>query len=265
MNISFKFRLLGTLVISNMCVLILGASAYFFLGEVGTRLSNFTAGIFHRLEIANDLRQSANARAISVRNAALLDDPVQLESAYRDFEKYQKSTSDALDSLQSVAKQAQPPQNVVESIQKIASIENKYAPLAKEIVDALRSGRKPEAIKKIQTVCTPTLIELTNAIDDYMAITTRTKNFISETQSTTFSQRVTLTVTAVLSLLISIALGTLLWRNIKVTLGAEPEDLRKMLGELSDGKLNAVTAATPLAAAILNRRHGQGAVPSRIR
>ncbi len=241
MNISFKSRLLGTLLISNLCVLILGASAYFFLGQVGARLENFTAGIFHRLEIANDLRQSANARAIAVRNAALLDDPVQLESVFKEFEKYQKSTSDALDSLQSVARQAQLPQNVVESIQKIASVENKYAPVAKEIVTDLRSGRKPEAIKKIQTVCTPTLIELTNAIDEYMSITdTRTKNFISETQSTTLSQRVALTITAVLSLLISIALGILLWRNIKVTLGAEPEDLRKMLGELSDGKLNAV-------------------------
>ena len=271
MNLTFRSRLLSTLLISNICVLVLGASSYFFLGQVSGRLENFTAGIFHRLSLANELRSSANFRAISVRNAALLDDPAQMDTAFKDFDKYQKSTDQALRELEAAAKSAQLPQNVVYSINQISTIEAKYAPLAKDIVDDIRAGRKPEAVKKIQTVCTPTLNALMVAINDYMVLTDgRTKAYIAETESTTGAQRTTLTVTALLSLAISVALGVMLLANIRTTLGEEPETLRKLLGSLAEGNLNAIDPAkgavsNSIFSAMLQMQNKMSAVVAKVR
>ena len=241
MAIKFKSRMLGTLLISNVCVLVLGVAAYFFLGQVSARLENFTTGIFHRLELANAVRDSASARAISVRNAVLLDDPAQREVAFKDFEKYQTATANNLATLKSAASTAELPQNVVTSIEKIITVETKYAPVAAEIVGNIRNGLKAEAISKIQTVCTPTLNELVAAIDEYMVLTNaRTAAYIGDTESATNAQRVTLAVTALLSLGLSVALGISLWRSIRSTLGDEPETLRALLGALAHGDLNAI-------------------------
>ena len=241
MTIKFKTRMLGTLLISNVCVLVLGTAAYFFLGQVSARLENFTTGIFHRLELANAVRDAASARAIAVRNAVLLDDPAQREVAFKDFEKYQKSTADNLEALKAAESAAQLPQNVLDSIQKISVVETKYAPVAADIVGNIRNGLKAEAIAKIQTVCTPTLNELIAALDEYMVITNaRTESYISETESNTNAQRATLAVTALLSLALSVALGFSLWRSIRSTLGDEPETLRALLAALAHGDLNAI-------------------------
>ena len=244
MNLTFRSRLTVTLLISNICVLILGVAAYFFLGQVGDRLERFTQGIFHRLELANELRAAANVRAIAVRNAALIEDPAQQAAAFQQFELSQKSTDDALLALQSAAQAANLPQNVLDAIQKIANVENRYAPLAKDIVGDIQAGRKPEAIKKIQTVCTPALAELISAIDAYMAMTDqRTKLFIADTQSTTSNQRLTLVIVALVSLLLSVALGMTLRRNVRTTLGEEPEALHALLDALAYGNLTAIGAA----------------------
>ena len=241
MTLTFKSRLFGTLLATNLCVLVLGMSSYFFLGQVGARLENFTIGILHRLELAHELQQATNARAIAVRNATLLDDPTQKTIAFDEFAAHQKATAESLSALQGAVRDAQLPASVVSSVQRIAAIEAKYAPAAREIVSDLKSGRKAQAIEKIQTACTPTLSELTAAINEYMRVTDeRTKDYIRETESSTRAQRIILTTTAVTSLLISAVLGFLLLRNIHATLGDEPEAIREMLGELANGKLYAI-------------------------
>ena len=241
MSVSFKSRLVATLLVSNLCVLVLGVASYFFLGQVADRLDRFTAGIFHRLELANDLRSAANTRAIAVRNAALLEDPTLQAQAFAEFDKNQQATADALQALQAAASAAQLPSSVMERIQKIATVETRYAPLAKEIVDDLRAGRRPEAQKKIQTVCTPTLAELITSINEYMDLTDqRTKAFIIETRSSTASQRLTLSITALVSLVLSILLGVALRRNVRAMLGDEPETLNTLLYGLAHGNLTVI-------------------------
>jgi methyl-accepting chemotaxis protein len=241
MSLLFKSRLIGTLLFINLCVLVLGVSSYFFLGQVGTRLDGLTHGIFHRLELANDFRLAANSRAIAVRNAALLTDGPQKEAAFKEFALDQDKAKEALGALMDSAKRADLPSVVIQKIQRIGDVEAKYAPLADQIMADLRANKKEEAIRKIDTVCTPTLTELLSVIDDYMKVTDeRTVAYIDETGSITRSQRITMLGTAIFSFVMSIFLGLMLLRNIRTTLGAEPESLGQSLGDLANGHLSAI-------------------------
>jgi len=236
---TFKSRLIGILLIINLCVMGLGGASYYFLGEVGHHLDMFTQGIYKRLETINRLREAADARALAVRNLALLSDPRQQVEAAAEFDRRETETTQALAQLTDMAARANLPVDVQSRITKISDVEARYSPVAVAIVTQLRSGQQQQAIAQIQKVCTPTLAELSAAIHDYMALTDqRSRDFVADTTSTTAWQRVAMAVTALAAFGASVILGYLLWRNIQTTLGAEPEQLTRDLGQLAQGDLS---------------------------
>jgi methyl-accepting chemotaxis protein len=235
---TFKSRLLGIILVINVCMLILGASSYYFLGSLGSRLDTFTNGIYHRLEITNRLREAADARAIAVRNLALLKDPTLSAKVLQEFDLKQKETKDSLAELQDAIAKAGVPQEVSEKVAKIAEIEAKYSPLAQSIVDKIEAGRLDEAIADIQTVCTPTLFQLNAALHDYMELTDkRTLKYVEDTSRITGWQKTAMLITALAALAISVLLGFFLQKNVLATFGAEPEVLTEYLRELAGGNL----------------------------
>jgi len=236
---TFKSRLLGILLVINVCMLILGASSYYFLGSLGARLENFTNGIYHRLEISNQLREAVDARALAVRNLALLKDASLNAKALQEFDAKQKEIKDTLTELQKAIAIGNVPAEVTEKVNKIAEIEAKYSPVAQSIVNKIKDGKLDEAIADIQTVCTPTLIQLNSAIHDYMELTDkRTVNYVQETGKITTWQKTAMLITAIASLAISIVLGFMLQKNVLATFGAEPEILQGYLQQMADGKLS---------------------------
>jgi len=236
---TFKSRLIGILVIINLCVLALGAATYYCLGDVGSRLDKFTQGIYRRLEITDRLREAADARAIAVRNMALLSDSRQQTEAGIEFDRTQAETAKALAELKEAAALANLPLDVQSKITRIAEVEARYGPVAAAIVGQLRSGQRQEAISQIQQVCTPTLAELAAAIHDYMALTDqRSREYVKDTASATAWQRAAMAVTALGALGASMLLGYLLLRSVHKTLGAETEELTQHLDELAHGDLS---------------------------
>lgn len=238
---TFKSRLLGILLVINVCMLILGASSFYFLGSLGGRLDNFTNGIYRRLEISNQLREAVDARALAVRNLALLKDASLNAKALREFEVKQKEIKDTLSELQKAIAIGNVPPEVTDKVNKIAEIEAKYSPVAQAIVNKMKDGKLDEAITDIQTVCTPTLIQLNTAIHDYMELTDkRTVNYVNETASITVWQKTAMLVTATASLAISAVFGFMLQKNVLATFGAEPETLHDQLRQMADGNLSVI-------------------------
>lgn len=236
---SFRSRLIGILLVINLCVLVLGTVSYYFLGEVGGRLELFTQGMYHRMEIATRLREAADTRAIAVRNLALLTDSDQRTKALREFDRRQAETAAALAELRQAAANAGVPKEVSEKIEKIGDVEGRYSPVAQSIVDTLKSGNHDEAVRLIQTACNPTLEELSNALHDYMMLTEqRTRAFVAETANRTGWQRIALLVIALSALTLAATLGYLLLQNVRKTLGAEPEHLTGYLDKLAGGDLS---------------------------
>lgn len=268
---TFKSRLLGILLIINICMLILGASSYYFLGSLGTRLDTFTQGIFHRLEISNRLMEAADARAIAVRNLALLKDPTLSAKALQEFDWKQKETKDSLAELQEAIEKAGVPSEVTDKVKKIAEIEARYSPVAQSIVNKIKAGQVDEAIGDIQAVCTPTLNELNAALHDYMELTDkRTKAYVEETSHITGWQKTAMLLTALASLAISVVLGFLLQKNVLATFGAEPEELTDYLRDLADGNLSLKQLRSPsgdgsLLSAISRMQHSMRQVVLQVR
>jgi methyl-accepting chemotaxis protein len=235
---TFKARLIGILLVINACVLALGASASFFLGDVGGRLDGFTNGIYRRLEIAHRFRDAVDSRAIAVRNMALLKES-EREGAYRDFLKHQKEAATTLADLKAAAEEAKLPPEVITRIDDISRVEGRYSPEAEVIVSKIRGGQLPEAIDQIQRACNPTLAELRASIQAYMALSDkRTQAFVSDADATATWQRMAMMFTALLSLSLSAVLGFLLWKNVRNTLGIEPEALKEHLASIAGGNLS---------------------------
>ena len=235
---TFRSRLIGILVFINICVLLLGGSAYYFLGEISGRLENFTKGIYTRLEIANRLRDAATERAIAVRNIALLSDEHMRAEQAKEFERLQAETRKAMEELQAAATAAKVPEEVSRKISNIAQIEARYSPIAEGIVHQLMEGKRDVAIAQIESTCTPALAVLTAAIHDYMALTEqRTRAYVAETESISRWESNALLVAAIAAAALAATLGVLLRRNVRLTLGVEPEELKSSLGRLADGDL----------------------------
>jgi len=235
---TFRSRLIGILVFINMCVLLLGGGAFYFLGEVSGRLETFTKGIYARLEIANRLRDAATERAIAVRNVALLSDEHQRAEQAKEFERLQAETQKTMEELQTAAAAAKVPEEVSRKISEIAQIEARYSPIAESIVHDLMSGKRDAGIAQIESTCTPTLAALSAALRDYMVLTEkRTRAYVAETESISRWESNALFVAAIAAAALAATLGYLLRRNVRLTLGVEPEELKASLARLADGDL----------------------------
>ena len=236
---TFKHRLMGIVLVINVCMLLLGASSYYFLGSLGSRLDAFTHGIYHRLEITSRLREAADARAIAVRNLALLKDAALSANAFQEFELKQRETKAALTELQDAIKAEGVPPEAVGMVGKIAEIEARYSPVAQAIVNKIKAGQVDEAISDIQTICTPTLFELNTALHAYMDFTDKhTLSYVEETSRITGWQKTAMLVTALSALAISVLLGLRLQKNVLATFGAEPEELTGYLRQMAEGNLS---------------------------
>lgn len=236
--VTFRSRLIGILLVLNCCVLLLGGWAYLALGDVSAHLEEFTKGVYARQELTSQLRAAADARAIAVRNLALLPESAQREAQFSDFDKEQAKTHQALKDLQAAIASARVSDEIKAKVDEIARIEARYSPIAESIVAQLKQGQRDQAIARIADSCTPTLKALIDAIGDYSDITNqRTQAAIAETDAATRWQRRSFLLAALAAVGISVIMGQMLRRKIQSTLGAEPEELNAHLSEMASGNL----------------------------
>lgn len=235
---SFRSRLIAILLFINFSVLILGLCAFYALGQTRDRLEYLTGQVYSRILIVDQLRNSAQQRAISVRNIALLKQESARNTQVTQYEKFQAETASSLAELKQAT--AQDIGEIRQLVEAIAVVEAKYAPVAKEIVGQLKRAENATAIQQIDEICTPTLAQLTAAIDAYTEdAERRTKEFVNQANADSqFLQKVLLLVMLVV-VSITALLGYILFRGIHKTLGWEPEELNVRLHALAQGDLSA--------------------------
>ncbi len=244
--VTFRSRLIRILVIINLSVMALGLCAYYSLGKTKKRLEYLTSGVYSRLMIVDHLRNSAQQRAIAVRNIALLKQESARLAQVKVYEKSQEETHQAIEKLKLAVADDEATLEIRPLVEAIAMVEAKYAPVAKRIVYQLLSGESEAAITQIDTVCTPTLTELINAIDAYSNVTEhRTKDFVDSTELDTARLQTILLSVTLLMVAMTLCLGFLLFRSIRKTLGDEPEKLNIALNLLAEGNLLAPVYVDP--------------------
>lgn len=229
--------------------LMVSAFAILSLSSSQKDFDDFVSDEFSRGALARDIRAGASARAIAARNLIILsaDSDIQAEKAAV-LAAHQK-VQDRLAVLQAAVAKAKDviPQEK-EMLATITELEGRYGPVALDIVDKATSGRKDEAILKMNAQCQPLLKQLIAATTDYSKLIASSAAAEIKNSAERFKQRrLTVILGAVLSVVVAAVLGVVINRSVLRSLGADPLELRGYARRVAGGNLTPLEFQHPIA------------------
>lgn len=146
----------------GVCVL-----SVYSLSEAQKDFDGFVSDELSRGGLARDVRAAASARAISARNLILLNGPDDVKA---ETEAVKAAHARVGERLAMLVKSVAETQNISSEekslLEKIVSLEAKYGPVALDIVNLALTGKKEEAIAKMNAECQPLLKQLIAATTD---------------------------------------------------------------------------------------------------
>jgi len=136
------------------------------------QLGDLVEGVNVRADMARQLRQAVDRRAIAARNLVLLEDKAALQAEQKAVVAAHEAVGVSLGRLGAMV-DAEPtlPQALRDQVAKMRSIEADYAKVALAVVELASTGRHPEAVKKMNAECRPLLAALVEATDGYAELT----------------------------------------------------------------------------------------------
>ncbi|RZL47065.1 MAG: methyl-accepting chemotaxis protein, partial [Variovorax sp.] len=248
-NLSTRQLLVGTFLVLALLVLTVGLLSVRSLSASDERFSGYVHGVGERRNLLADLRAAANRRAIGVRDMALVTTPEERDAgkamavgAHQDLQAQLKSLKALIDTGADVSDRERA------MLDKIERVEARYGPVALSIVELASSGKRDQAIEKINTVCRPLLSELLAAIREDLEISTaQSKADVESSAAAYASQRNVLTGLGVFAVVAAIALGLFVTRRIFGELGAEPAELSVAAQRVAQGDLREIAGASQAA------------------
>ena len=239
---------MNNLTVRAQLTLAFGLLVFFLIGIsiLSVRsLSNFNAGfdqyvngIMARANTAHRVRDAIDMRAVAARNLVLVTKPEDMEI---ERQHVLQAQADVVKNMQRLLELAQKPgvsDEVRVVINKIDSIEKRYAPVALSIVDLALQKKNEQAIVKMNEECRPLLAALVAASDEYFALTDqRSALILQEDNERYISNRNILIGTSLLSIVLAALAGWLITRHLLKALGAEPRQLCDAVSLLAGGDL----------------------------
>ncbi len=168
-HLSVKAKLAVAFAILTAIVLGVSALAIRALANEHHSFSSYVDETAARITLANDVLDSANARAVAARNLVLVTAP-----ADRDTEKaavtaaHQKvkdtfvKLKKALDTMPDVDAQER------KLFEELDGVESRYGPVALNIVGMVLDGKRDEAVARMNTDCRPLLAALIRSANRYI-------------------------------------------------------------------------------------------------
>jgi methyl-accepting chemotaxis protein len=202
---------------------------------------NYINGINTRATVASQVRQAVDARAIAARNMVIAASDEEVQREHTKAVAAHQQVAASLDKLQKLAEAPGVPAQVKDMIGRIAGVEQKYAPVALNIVNLALQHKRDDAIQRMNEQCRPLLAELTLATDAYAAATAeRAKQLLAESDARGDTQRSVFIAVTLLALLMATVSGVLLTRSLTRALGAEPAELNAAATKVAQGDLSPV-------------------------
>ncbi len=226
-----------------LVLLVVASMAIYGLAQANARYETYVNGISARAMVAARMRGAVLLRGVAVRNMAQATEASTLAQEKTRAEGAHANATEALARLTTLAQAPDASAEVRRMIDDIAQVEKRYAPVALRIVDLAAQGQRDEAMRQIQADCTPLLMELVQTINVYTdATAARAQARVQEAHADYAVQRNTLLGTGALGVLLALAAGVLITRNLRKDLGAEPDHLRHLVGAVADGDLTSAIA-----------------------
>lgn len=245
-RMSVKAKLYGAFAVLAAVILVVSAMALLMLGRANDRFADFVSGINARAGVAQQVRIAVDRRAIAARNMALVTRPGDFQIE-RDAEvQAQQDVQSNLAKLNSMISTATDSSDRARAlIHEINRVEAAYSPVAQAIVDLAVTGKRDEAVAKINDDCRPLLAALVKATNDYEDYTRARANALVEQSAEHYAtQRNLLTAICAAAIVLSLLAGLLITRGLLRSLGAEPGELNAAARRVAGGDLSDVTGAS---------------------
>ena len=245
-KLSTKQLLVCTFAALALLVLLVSFLAVRSLSAADLRFSKYINGVGARRTLVREMQVAASRRALSVRDMVLVTAPADrdaakaeaiaanddLQAGMRKLKLILDGTSDAMERERVV-------------FAKIERIEAQYEPVALSIIELVSSGRRDEAILKMNNVCRPLLVEFVATIKEALDGNMQHSKANLEASAAAYeSQRNILLALSCFAVFAAAALGLFITSRIFRALGAEPADLSIAAQQVAQGDLREIAGAS---------------------
>ena len=251
-------------VVVLVCVVSLTA-----LNTTNQSFTSYTSTVARQGELASQLAEAVNQRAVAARNLVLVvrDDDLQLEKASV-VAAHQSAQALLAELKASVVSQDRATQDMVA---RIAEIEQRYGPVALDIVDKALTGQRDAAITKMNDECRPLLAALLKAIAALVQSGMQ-QGHERTAQAAAGYQRalLQLVLASVFAVAAAVLLGWWITHSLLKVLGAEPREAAQVAEAVAQGDLSTriqldARSAGSLMAQLQHMQRSLGAVVADVR
>jgi len=224
------------LALVTMVVSLLALQA---LSEANQNLVRFVEGINARAHLAERVRTAVDRRAIAARNLVLVTSPADLAAEKDAVTSAHTDVNTSLAELQAKMASKDVAADARDLVAKIAGVEQRYGPVATDIVSLALQNQKEAAIRKMNEECRPLLAQLIEATRQYSELTRlRSQQMIEEAAQAYAHRRNILIAASVMAFVLAVLMGQLIARGLTRALGAEPAQLGDVAQQIAQGNLS---------------------------
>lgn len=229
-----------------LMVLIVAGVTIKLLADANGRFETFVQGSAARGNSAHLVREAIDLRAVAARNLVLVTSPQDLAVEKEVVTKAHADVGTNLSQLKKLSESPDASEEGRKMVAEIADIEAAYAPVALSIVDMALSGKREEAIAKMNSECRPLLAKLVAVSAKYAEHQeANSKAKVEAARADYSAQRVYLIIGCCLAVVVAMAAGVLITRSLTGALGGEPAELCEIVGKVADGNLTSKVFVRP--------------------
>ena len=165
-NLTVRAKLAWSFGALALMILLVSGFAAKMLDGANTRFEAFTHGINAGAQMAANMRQAVDSRAIAARNLVLVTKPEDLVIEKEKVLQAQKDVTERLAKLKEMVNVTGVAEDARRLVAEMDKIEQAYAPVALGIVELALNNKHEEAITKMNNECRPLLAALAKAQKD---------------------------------------------------------------------------------------------------
>ncbi|MBL8387153.1 MAG: MCP four helix bundle domain-containing protein [Hydrogenophaga sp.] len=244
-SLTVKMQLTAAFGALAILVLIVSLLSLHDLNDANERFSGYVSGPDEREALVADVLESANRRAIGVRDMVLVKSANDRESAKAMAIKGHEELQAGLKALnEAVSKATDVTERDRALVAAIDKVESRYRPVALAIVELAAANKNEEAVEKMNVECRPLLAELLSAVDAYLAYSKeQAASKVAASVASYAVQRALLFAISGVAVVVAAALGWFITRRLVTALGAEPVQLSNSAQRIAEGDLSPLPGA----------------------
>jgi methyl-accepting chemotaxis protein len=181
-NLTIKARLFAGFFSIAAIALFISAISLYSLSSSTEAFSRFVHGINARGQLAAEVREAVDRRAIAARNLVLVTKESDLELEKAEVARSHEDVGKRLAQLNEMIAHATDTSDTARAlVAEMNRVEKLYGPVALDIVALALANKHEAAIQKMDDECRPLLAQLVKAADAYASFTkTRQEQMVGE-------------------------------------------------------------------------------------